>query len=408
MNAYQYFGKILNVDESLLANLGATMAKRTGRTGVFEKLMNENEEHITHVLKTIGVSREKAFEIHEGLRKTIVEHEKQLDTCLQALPGKTEFDKSAAFAKKIAHSKKGFFLKKDFAKDILRKRRPDNLLKFLGYKDVEELFEKSGIIEAFSALRFIETDEWMHKTFEEAYSNFSVDDFEERDIQIEVLGSEWHEVAKKFVEKKHHNVSHLKEFGIIFINPIKEDVPGKLLRDSALLLHYIHEIEFYSKLFKKHSQGPNFTERLKSLLRGDVPEQEQVQEGQWLIIQRYLFKEDPKDPRLFLPRVNPESLHWGRGERDLVRFAASTDALNLELWNDLDWVAGVFNGELISFDMEDNAMSAVSFGEKKKEFFTYHQREALWTKFFSEYAGGEEKMEQLLVDNFEKKIVRFS
>lgn len=262
-------------------------------------------------------------------------------------------------------------------------------------------------MESFSALRFVESDEWMHKTFEEAYGNFTANDFEERDIEVTVLGPEWHEIAKKFVAKKHHNVSHLKEFGVIFINPIKEDVPGKLLRDFALLLHYIHEIEFYSKLFKKHAKEKNFPERLKSLLRGDVKDVKNLQEGEWLIVQRYLFKENPADPRLFLPRVNPESMHWARGERDLVEFAASTDALDLEMWKDLDWVAGLFNGAIVSFDMEDNAMSAASFGEGKKEFLTYHQREALWTKMFSEYAGGEGEMEQLLVEHFEKGIIRF-
>ena len=53
-------------------------------------------------------------------------------------------------------------------------------------------------------------------------------------------------------------------------------------------------------------------------------------------------------------------------------------------------------------------MSVVSFIEGQgQQFFTYHQREAMWTKIFSEYAGGEENTEKLLIDNFDKGVIRF-
>jgi len=251
----------------------------------------------------------------------------------------------------------------------------------------------------------------MHETFEKAYSVFTPDDFEERRIEVRVLGPQWREIAKKFVAKKHHNVGHLKEFGTIFLNPIQENIPGKLLRDFALLLHYFHEIQFYSKLFKKYSASPDFSNRLKSLLRGDVKEKTEATAGKWLIAQRYLWKEDPGDPRLHLPRVNPESLHWAKGERDFGSYLEKTRYPELALWCGLDWVGGFFLGtqgeELVSFDLEDNAMSLVSFMEGKEEFFTYHQREALWTKIFSTYVGGEENMEKILLENLERGIITF-
>ena len=253
-------------------------------------------------------------------------------------------------------------------------------------------------------------DAWMHETFEKAYSGFTAADFEEREIEIKVLGPTWKEIAQKFVAKKHHNVSHLKEFGVIFINPIKENVPGKFLRDFALILHYFHEIDFYSRLFRKYSSGLDFSSKLKMLLRGDVPEIYKAEDGEWLIVQRYLAKENPQDPRLFLPRVNPESLHWLRGERDLTLFNVKDAKLDLRIWNNLDWVGGIFQDgaeDIVSFDLEDNAMSLVSFMEGKEVFFNYHQREAMWTKIFMEYVGGEKKMEKLLVDNFETGVIKF-
>ncbi|MBI1839083.1 MAG: hypothetical protein HYR95_02215 [Candidatus Colwellbacteria bacterium] len=250
----------------------------------------------------------------------------------------------------------------------------------------------------------------MHQTFEEVYSGFTAADFEERDIEVRVLGPAWTEIAKKFVAKKHHNLSHLKEFGVIFLNPVAESVPGKFLRDFALFLHYFHEIDFYSKLFRKYSTEADFSEKLKSLLRGDVPDVYKISSGEWIIVQRYLAKENIKDPRLFMPRVNPESMHWSRGESDLTLFAASSQESGLRLWHNLDWVGGLFvNGleDVVSFDLEDNAMSLVSFMEGKEENFNYHQREAMWTKIFSEYVGGDENMEKLLIENFDKGVIKF-
>ena len=73
-------------------------------------------------------------------------------------------------------------------------------------------------------------------------------------------------------------------------------------------------------------------------------------------------------------------------------------------------MGGIFQDgdeDVVSFDLEDNAMSLVSFMEGKQEFFNYHQREAMWTKIFMEYVGGEAKMEKLLIDHFPEGIIQF-
>lgn len=400
MNYYRQLAYILGVRPDVLEALDSVMSEKTKRTGVMEKVANENDERAQKALVALGVAGSNAKTIRQALRVAVFEHEQQLYSFLEGVPGKNEFEKSAHFAHDITRDGKGFFLKKEKGKEILRKRQPKNLLKFLEISSVEELFARHDVTEAFSALRFMETNAWMHETFDAAYSEFTPDDFEEREIEIRALGPEWSDVSKKFVEKKRHNVSHLKEFGVIFLNPVAKTVPGKFLRDTALLFHYVHEILFYSKLFERRKESRHFAERLKSLLRGDVLERSSVEDGEWLIVQRYLVKENPEDPRLFLPRVNPESMHWGRGERNLVRFGKERNDINLELWENLDWVACMADGEVISFDMEDNAMSAAFFGEDREQYLNYHQREAMWTKMFSEYVGGEEKMERLLLEHF--------
>jgi len=100
-------------------------------------------------------------------------------------------------------------------------------------------------------------------------------------------------LPKEFLEKKYHNVSHLKEFGIIFITPLRIDIPGETSRMFTLMLHYLHEVPFYSGLFKKYMcDGKEFNSRFKSLLRGDVPSGPILDGGivVWRIVQRYLAK----------------------------------------------------------------------------------------------------------------------
>jgi len=411
MEPCQVLARILGVEARVLEELNNKMSQSTGRSGVLEKVCHENQKTINFVLEKLNSKETGAAHVKGVLRKIIYTHEGELLKFLEIIEGKNQFEKAAALARKIANIPKGFFLKKDRAEMILKQRKPENLLKYLKLSTVEEAILKYDVSELFSALRFVESDQWMHKTFDEAYSRFTPADFEEREVEVRVLGSEWRDISKKFVAKKHHNLSHLKEFGVIFLNPVSEDIPGKFLRDFALFLHYFHEVSFYSKLFRKYASGDDFSDKLKSLLRGDVPEVYKTLPGEWLIVQRYLYKEDPNDPRLYIPRVNPESIHWMRGERDLTLFKAEEARLDLSLWHDLDWVGGIFDHgaeEVVSFDLEDNAMSLVSFMEGKNQSFNYHQREAMWTKLFFGYVGGEENAEKLIIENFNKGVIKFN
>ncbi len=412
VDSVQKISKLLGVTTGTLENFIKEISASTGKTDVLDKIFKDNEAIVARTLKEINsLELTTGSHVRGELQKTIFYHEKQFLDFLEGVEGTNEFEKAANLAKSLAKVGNGLFLKKSIIEDIFLARKPENLLKYLGYATVEEMIQNVDLTEAFSALRFVETDEWMHKTFSEAYSKLTAEDFEEREIEIKTLSERWHDIAKKFIEKKHHNVSHLKEFGIIFLNPMKMDIPGKFLRDFALLLHYFHEIEFYSKLFKKYSVLPDFPEKLIGLLRGDVKELTDIKEkNNWLIVQRYLIKDNPQDPRLFAPRVNPESIHWTKAEKDLIGITEKSGGrVNLSIWLNLDWVGGIFEGnsgeEIVSFDLEDNAMSLVAVMEGKRDSFTYHQREAMWTINFSEYAGGEDKLEEMILENFDKGYI---
>src|SRR3989338_283225 len=413
--------EILGISKGNLEELERAMQK-AGFEPALEKVEQQNEELIARALDDLGLGRgATAEEVVEALCKKAEESDRELYEFLGIDRGSIDFEKVADAARTIAKESEGFFLKKEYGEQILRERKPEALLQYLGYKDIDELLQKEDVTEIFSALRFTETDGWMHETFEAAYTKFTPKDFEYRPIELKVLGPQWEEVAKKYVAKKHHNVSHLKEFGVIFLNPIAQSGKGKFVRDFALLLHYFHEIAFYSTLFQKYAKLPDFNQKFISLLRGDVPEAGEPfdsAQGKWLIIQRYLWKENPEDPRLFLPHVNPEAMHWRKAEEDIVAFGKKHEEVRLEFWDNFWYVAGFFplrqargkpngNRQLVSFDLEDNAMIVAHKTEGKEARLTYHQHEALWNRLFAEYVDGYPKLEQHILEGMEKGVIRF-
>ena len=128
------------------------------------------------------------------------------------------------------------------------------------------------------------------------------------------------------------------------------------------MLHYFHEVDFFSKLFNKYAKETNFNQKMISALKGEVggaplPDREMVSIR---IIQRYLAKDDPNDPRLFEPHINPEVVHWLKAEEDMAVLGERFPELDLEFFRDLDFVGDFFESKelkkevLVSFDLIDN------------------------------------------------------
>ncbi|MBI5153419.1 MAG: hypothetical protein HZA36_03095, partial [Parcubacteria group bacterium] len=206
---------------------------------------------------------------------------------------------------------------------------------------------------------------------------------------------------------KWHNVSHLKELGVIFVLPVELGVSGELLRMVSMVFHYLHEIPFYSDLVRKSAEmSEPFSAHLISLLRGDVREERVDVSSEkliWFVIQRYLVKGGDNDWRLKIPHVNPEALHWSRAGEDLMRMGEVYPKLDhtLRFWENLDWVGEYLANEqgeetLVSFNPVDMVMSLVQ--KERMIMYTYHQQEALWNKIFMEYFG-REGLEQYIKKN---------
>lgn len=414
-DSYIKLAKIFRTKPEVLVEFAHKMEKLTGKKDVIENLMEENTILVRRTLEELGLGGKQYTA--EEVYNILIQRLQHLDEHLYNFLDKPDLSKMSRVCGKLCetaiqpgHSPRGFFIKKDRAAAMLEKFPPQNLLDHFGYQTVAELVDKQGFASVFASLRFAQDNEWMHLFFDKGYADLTADDFEERDVELKVLEQEWLKVADKFMKKKHHNVSHLKELGIIFIVPIKIDIPGETARMFTLLLHYLNEVPFYTKLIRKYSQEQDFVSKLQSLLRGDVPEGP-APANSFRIVQRYLAKDDENDFRLLEPHVNPEAEHWYKAEGDLGRMATLEEGRGhtLGYWQGLDFVGDFFPTEqprravgalteasvLISFDLIDLIMSLVKKGERK---YLYHQEEALWNKLFIEYLG-RDRMNQLIEEN---------
>lgn len=399
--AVEKIARILRSDKDFIAKVESRLSAVTGRKEVMEKIVAENEEKIQQSLLKLGVSREAgAKEVYDALISKIEADDNAVFKALgnPSCSRHEDCSRILAAAKKTAGLNHGFFMKKAKAEEFLQREPPRKIMDFLGYDSVSAMLAKEDLLEVYSALRFVEGNEWLNKVFFKQYEQLTPADFEERAMEARALSPRWNDIAKTFVAKKRHNISHLKELGLVFVIPIALGISGEVLRMLSLILHYLREIPFYSRLFKKSVAMPTtFSANVTSMLRGDVidrrlPEEEKVL---WLVVQRYLAKEDENDWRLFVPHVNPEAIHWLKAGEDLVKIGDIANHFGGEVafWHDLDWVGDYFRDEvgnnvLVSFDLVDTVMSLVK--EKEMAKYLYHHQEALWNKIFIEYFSRDE------------------
>lgn len=412
--AQERIAKILRCPSQTIFELEKKMEAISGKKGVFEALVQENSEIIADRLNNLAVKNQTAEEISHAILKKISKADKIFTQKLGNVSAAKIEDcqRVLDFIKNNQPPLIGFFLKKEKAEELFKNEPPRKILSYLGYQSVEEMLKNEDFDEVFAALRFVEDGDWLNGVFFKQYEGLTVQDFEEREIKLKALSEKWRPAAEKFVTKKYHNISHLKEFGVIFIIPVALDIPGEILRMISLIFHYYYEVKFYSDVFKQYSLDDNFSQKLITLLQGDLGGRlsDDPRVCEWLIIQQYLAKNDKNDPRLFVPHINPEAIHWYKAGIDLVNLGHLLEGIeeDFSFWQNLDWVGDYFQNErneeeLVSFNMIDNVMSLATGKERVK--YLYHHQEALWNEIFVRYLG-REKLEEVLRQNLIKGVVR--
>lgn len=396
MNASEKIAKILRADRGFLEKIDRHLSVVTGKTGVMDKILEDNDNLIKNHLLKLGVAGDaSAKEVYDALISKVEADDHLVFEAMgrPCFTAQSDCARVLQVVKKVAGVNHGFFLRREKAMEFLNNQPPRKVMKCLGYDSVEEMIRKEDLFEIYSALRFVEGNDWLNDVFFKQYENLKPGDFEEREIVVRALPEKWATIAAPFVERKWHNISHLKEIGVVFVIPVSLEISGELLRMISLIFHYLHEITFYSELFERSADLPEtFAANIVSFLRGDILDR-RLPEGEktlWLVVQRYLAKDDENDWRLFAPHINPEAIHWVKAGNDVLRLGEALDGKDVDLsfWAGLDWAGDYFKDEvgndtLVSFNLVDTVMSLVK--EKEMIKYLYHHEEALWNQIFAEY-----------------------
>jgi len=281
--------------------------------------------------------------------------------------------------------KTAWVLKHSVAKRLLKATPPKKVMKQLGYRSIDSMLKREPIGEIYGALRFAESSEWLDM-FLGKYKKLQPIDFESRPIEIIQLDPKrWNNLTEPFVRHKRHNITHLKELGVILMLPMPiERMRGITITALPLMLHYVNEIRMYSAYFKLQQVRPDFGNILVETLVND-PSQHAVIAGQhihWRVIQRYFAAADPSShPEIFEPHVQPEDLAWRKAEAVLYRLEPA-----LHFWHDMDYIGLAMPDGPISFNLMDVAASYIN-GLGYEQRTAYHFREALWNEIFARYLG---------------------
>jgi len=401
----EFFAHQLNTDPDTLSKSVDALSYITDKKKVLESLYEENQEKIKKILSYLKLDNPSAGDFYKEIEKHIGILDKQVFELL----GKPSCTSNEGLTNLIGtvlglHQEKfGFFIKREVAKRLLAENPPKNIMRELGATSVEAMLEKEDLFEVYAALRFMEDRDWLNATYLAAYRNLTAADFETRPIEIRVLDANvWQKVTEGFAHKKRHPMSHLKELGLIFLIPSEELKQALTIYLFGMTSHYVDEVTLYSNYFKYYSKEADFGEKIVSAIRGNVPDVSLAggDPNRWLVIQRYLFKEDPADPRLGVPHISSEAFCFRGASHNLLRLEKMMPDLDFELWKHTNYVAAWFPDKdsgtsLINFNLMDNILSVMN-KLAHQDWYSYHFHEALWNKIFIDYFGVEKLEEEVI------------
>lgn len=391
--------ELLEANEPLFSKTIQQLEQASGNPSADLRLTSEITGKVHMKIKELGLDPHDSTgkEVYQALLALVAKH----DAFLAERMGVDDPEDVQAvirqlrgLIKNLDVPKKVWVLKHSVAKRLLKAHPPRKVMKHLGYKSVDSMIKREPITELFASLRFAEDPKWLNK-FLEHYRKLKPTDFETRDLQVIALDEDkWKDIAAGFVHKKRHNLTHLKELGVIVLLPMPiERMKGIVITVLPLLLHYYNEVRLYSSYFKLQQVKPEFGDILVDTLIAD-PDSHAVMAGKnihWRVIQRYFGKlKNEYHPEIFEPHVQPEDLHWRKAEEVLYKMEPA-----LHFWYDLDYVGAMYDGRPVTFNLMDIAISYVNSLSYEHRAI-YHFRESLWNELFIRYMGQKNLERQIL------------
>lgn len=245
---------------------------------------------------------------------------------------------------------KVFVIKQSVMRTMMKKLKPKNTMKALGYRSMDSMIKHESMIQLVAAADIIEDAKWQSNKLK-AYKSLKASDFEMRSVQFVVpLHKKWPELAEKFVKTNKHNILTCRELGGVLILPLKQDLPGLATTAVLAAMTAFAEIRTESALLKLHLVRPDFNDVFIKNLQGQPTITVPFGSNQlgWQLVYSYysakpklqtdvfsphLYTEDFKrrDPSVLLKKLH-SSLGFWQGGHKLI-FVDGSEAVSLNMFD---------------------------------------------------------------------------
>ncbi len=379
--------QLVGVQDQLFAVMIQQLESASGNPSVDIRMSTEVRAKVLEHVRSLGLDPDDTTgqELFSALTGLVEMHDRFL---VERIGGSNPGDVADLLPriKKLVDTinipKSVWALKHSVAKKLIKANPPKNVMKQLGYRSVDSMLKRESIDELLVGIRFLESDIWQEKLITK-YSKLHPSDFENREIEILLLdGKKWGGKAFTYAKSHKHNITNLKEMGVVAILPLPvSNMPGITIVLIPRIIYYINEVRTYSTYFKHHQVKNEFGETLVNTLLED-PSRHVTIAGQhlhWRVIHHFYGKESVTHPEFFEPHILPEDLFWRKAEQILFRIEPA-----LHFWHEMDFVGEIFEGKPVSFNLMDVATNYINKTSYERRYF-YHMKESLWNELFIRY-----------------------
>lgn len=381
--------QLLGEGEPMFSASLQRLEKATGNFGVDVQLLSDIYANSHAALRALGLDNSDTVgpELYHALLNLAAKHDEFLAKRLGAKDTKDVADVLKCVQKAVSEidgDKTVWVVKASVMKRLLKANPPKATQKALGYRSLDSMIKREPVGSIMAAARVIEKDKW-HRDFIAAYAILKPVDFEDRQVEVFYADSpKWKRLAESHVRNKRHNVTHLKELGVVAILPFPvEKLQGIAITVLPIVLYYVNEIRAYNSYIKLMQVKPEFGTIVSDVIQSDIRDHVKVlgKPIHWRIIHRYFSNTPEAIPDLFDPHVTAEDMIWRKAEDVLYRLEPA-----LHFWLNLDYVGVLFNGHPVSMSLGDVAVCLVNKLPYEKR--TIHaMRRSLWNEIHSRYTA---------------------
>lgn len=394
----KFLQQLLRAEEPMFSHSLKDLEKATGHKGVDVRLIADITAQLHAAIHELGLEPQyvNGKELYLALLARIRRDNERLAA---KLGGRDANDTDhmtpllLAAVRGISENQRCWALKPHRARDLLKNMPPQRLLELFEASSVEQLLDTVPLEEVYVALRFSEGAAWLRR-FNEQFEELVADDFEVKDIAFISLEDKYTPLVKGYISKRHHAVSHSKEFGVVALLPQPDFVEAATVINLAFLLHYRNEVRMYSSFFQFRQASNDFGRIVAHTLNHDVQAASQMAKRRlhWRVVQRYFGAiDDRRHPEVLQPHIHPEDLHWRKVEEQLVKIDPA-----MKFWQGREYVGKLYDDEVVTVNLLDIATAyAKNLPYEQRE--AYHFRESLWNEILIRYMGEENLQRQVLV-----------